>query len=219
MTWSRILLQIEGDIVRLALFAQAQNPNNNGDPPPEFVIALLVFVGVVLLVWLVVAICFLISLSKALARCHPRNRTMEPGMVWLNLIPLFNLVWQFITVNRVAESLDNEFYDRGWDQRGEDYGRSIGTTSCVLNLLGCIPYCGMLFGIGALVCFIIYWVRIAGFSSQLASRPDDKYEDEYDDEGDERNRGRRGDNRDAATTTQRRDEYDDGLEDRPWERR
>jgi hypothetical protein len=32
---------------------------------------------------------------------------MEPGMVWLNLIPVLSLVWQFITVIRVAESLES----------------------------------------------------------------------------------------------------------------
>ena len=195
-----------------ALFAQAGNNQNNG-PPPELLIVLLVIVGGMLLVGLVIAIFFFLTLSKALTRCHPRNRTMEPGMVWLNFIPLFNIVWQFITVNRVAESLSNEFYERGWDRPGEDYGKSIGTTYCIMNVLGCIPYCGAIFAIIRLVCFIIYWVKIANYSGQLASRT-------------------------TITTTGTtlattiatiegssrlargppRDETDDGYEDRPWER-
>jgi hypothetical protein len=190
----------------LAIFAQAWNNPNNG-PPAEFWIAFLVVIGVFLVVAFVIAIFFLLTLSKALSRCHHRNRTMEPGMVWLNLIPLFNLVWQFITVNRVAESLSNEFYDRGWDRKGEDYGRSVGTTYCIMNLLGWIPYCGALFGIVGLVCFIIYWVKIANYSSQLVTHHDD-YDDRSDDRGDYEDEDRRS----------RRDR---GFEDeeRPWDRR
>ena len=69
---------------------------------------------------LAITILFLLTLSKALRRCAPENRTMEPGMVWLYLIPIFNLYWQFVTVNRVSESLKNEFYARGIDRRALD---------------------------------------------------------------------------------------------------
>ena len=195
----------------LALFAQAGINQNNG-PPPEFLIVVLVIVGGMLLVGLVIAVFFFLTLSKALTRCHPRNRTMEPGMVWLNFIPLFNIVWQFITVNRVAESLSNEFYERGWDRPGEDYGKSIGTTYCIMNVLGCIPYCGAIFAIIGLVCFIIYWVKIANYSGQLASRYDD-----YDDRDHDLDEDR--DDRRDSREPRRRDETDDGYEDRPWERR
>jgi hypothetical protein len=191
-----------------ALFAQGLNNQNNG-PPPEFWIVFLVVLGGILVVALVIAIFFFLTLSKALSRCHPRNRTMEPGMVWLNFIPLFNIVWQFITVNRVSESLSNEFYDRGWDRQGEDYGKGVGMTYCIMNLLGWIPYCGMLFGIVGLVCLIIYWVKIANYSGQLVAHRDD-----YDDRDDDRY-----DDRDDSRGPRRRDETDDGYEDRPWERR
>lgn len=194
------------------LFAQVQN-NANDEIPPE---ALAVFIGimaVILVVALVIAIFFLLTLSKALSRCSPRNRTMEPGQVWLNLIPLFNIVWQFVTVNRVSESLSNEFYARGWDRRGgEDYGKSVGTTYCVMNVISLIPYCGGLFGLIGLVCFIIYWVKVAGFSAKLAGRAG-AYDDDYDDRDDrDDDRPRRGRDRDD-----RDDDYDDRPQ-RPWDR-
>ena len=108
----------------------------------------LVVLAGMLLVFLVVFIFFFLTLSKALSRCHWRNRTMEPGQVWLNFIPLFHLVWQFITVNRVADSLRNEFYDRGWHRRDEDYGRGLGIAACALWIVAGLPYIGLLFGIG-----------------------------------------------------------------------
>ena len=192
--------------------------------------------------WLLVAICFLLTLQKALNRCHPDNRAMSPGQVWLNLIPCLNLVWSFLTVTRVADSLDREFRDRRLRTEG-DYGRGIGITACVLNLVGGIPYIGVLFALGGLVCFIIYWVKIAGYSKQLADdegydrdddyddRPrkrsvrDDRYEDdEYEEDDRPRRRSVRDDDEedDQPRSRRRDDEYDDeddADDDRPRRRR
>ncbi len=205
----------------LALLAQAAANNNDLDdlPPEVLAVVLAIFCGMCL-VLLVVYIFFFLTLSKALSRCHWRNRTMEPVQVWLNFIPLFHLVWMFITANRVADSLRNEFHDRGWHRRDEDYGRGLGIAACALWIAGGIPYIGLLFGIGWLVCFIIYWVKIATFSEQLASHAgyDDDYEDEYEDDADEEPRGER-DRREERREEPRRGEHDDGYEDRPWERR
>jgi hypothetical protein len=153
------------------LLAQVNNRRaGNDDIPPEVAI-IAVVVGLVLIaIGLAVTIFFLLTLSKTLGRCRPTNRTMEPGMVWLNLVPCLSIAWQFVTVIRVAESLDNEFYDRGIGRRGDDYGKGLGITACVLNLLGVIPYLGLLFSLGGLVCGIIYWVKIAGYNTQMATR-------------------------------------------------
>ena len=209
----------------LALLAQAAANNNNDDfenLPPEMLAFLIAFVCGFLLVFLVVFIFFFLTLSKALSRCHWRNRTMEPGQVWLNFIPLFYLVWMFITANRVADSLRNEFYDRGWHRRDEDYGRGLGIAACALWIVGGLPYIGLLFGIGWLVCFIIYWVKIATFSGQLAPRAGyDDFEDEVEDDADRERRGRPDEREERAEEPRekRGSEYDDGYEDRPWERR
>ncbi|WP_171468859.1 hypothetical protein [Frigoriglobus tundricola] len=129
-------------------------------------------------------------------------------MVWLNLIPLFNLVWQFITVIRVAESLKQEFRSRGWSRRGVDYGYGVGIAACALGFGGWIPVIGPLLSLGSLICGIVYWVKIAGFSGRLA-RGAYYYDDDEDDEDDEDGRPRR-----------RRDEDDeDDDDDRPRRRR
>jgi hypothetical protein len=180
-----------------ALFAQPIG-RGGGDDAVMMVLAI-VFCGFAV-VFLVLGILFLMTLSRALNRCHPDTRTMEPGMVWLNLIPCFNIVWQFITVIRVSESLDREFYERRLDRRGDDYGKNIGMASCILRLLGGIPYIGALFGLAGLVCGIIYWVKIAGYSRQLAE-DDSAYQPEDRDEDEDRPRRKK----------QERDEYDDGY--------
>jgi uncharacterized membrane protein YhaH (DUF805 family) len=148
------------------------NPNDD-----VFLVVILIFVGVFVLIALAIQIFFLLTLSRLLQRVHPRNRLMEPGQVWLNLIPCFNLVWRFITVNRIHESLRSEFYDLREEERGEDYGKQIGTAWLILELCGFIPYIGTLFSIAGLVCFILYWVKMHGYSQKLKMLGADEIEE------------------------------------------
>jgi hypothetical protein len=111
----------------------------------------------------------------------------------------------FITVNRIAESLDNEFYQRRL-KGGGDFGKGVGTAYCVLVLTSMIPYLGSLLAIGALVCWIIYWVKIAGFSKRLADDSSRHYDDDdYNFTDDSDNPLPRRD----------RDDYDDERGERP----
>jgi hypothetical protein len=191
------------------LLAQIKNDDD------QVLIVLLVVIGVILLVSLIVGIFFLLTLHRALARCAPHNRRMEPGMVWLNLVPLLSLVWMFITVSRVAETLRNEFRDRGWHRRDDDYGNGVGMAACGLNIASIIPYIGGCLGLAALVCFIIYWVKIAGYSGRLATRHYSEYEDHrYDDRDDDYE-----DYDDRPRRRERdRDRDDRDEDDRPWDR-
>lgn len=152
---------------------------------------------------------------------------MEPGQVWLNFIPCFNIVWTFITVIRVEESLQNEFADRG-HRRQPNYGKNMGLASLILNLLGAIPYIGAIFGLLSLIFFIIYWVKIAGYSKELAegaSFRNERYEDDDYDDRDDRRRGRRDDYDDDEPRDPppprggHYDEQKDDLDDKPWRRK
>ena len=112
-------------------------------------------------------IFYLLTLQKTLSRCAPENRAMAPGMVWLMLIPLVNLVWHFFVVLNVAKSLGAEFQKRGIAEE-PDPGKKIGLIMCILGCCGIIPLLGILCSLGALVCWILYWIKIAGFSKKLA---------------------------------------------------
>jgi hypothetical protein len=147
----------------LVLFAQ---PKPKG-PPPEVVggvmIVWLAFmcVGVVFAcIALTLAIMHLIAEYKTLSVIKPRNRTMEPGMIFLIFIPLFGIIWQIFVVLRLAESLRNEFEDRGWDTEGESFGYGMGLTMAILNIAGCGPL-GLIF-------LIIHWRQLSGYYTRLA---------------------------------------------------
>jgi heme/copper-type cytochrome/quinol oxidase subunit 2 len=162
-------------------------------------VMMLVCFGLVLVFALIIAFFFLRTLSRALEHCHPDTRTMNPGQVWLNFIPCFNVVWQFVTVIRVGDSLKLEFADRRMDEGG-DYGKTLGLAWLILSMVGGVVQnlpeviapndqnvaligmgLGGVMSITQLVLFVLYWVRIAGYSRQLA---DDEYQDRRDDDDD-----------------------------------
>jgi hypothetical protein len=121
--------------------------------------------------FLIPAIFYMLTLQNALAKCPPGSRTMEPGMVWLLLIPFFHLVWQFFVVMALGNSLGNEFRRRGIPCPDPLPGQSIGMAMCICGCFGIIPIINFLALPAAFVLWIVYWVKIAEFSRALDFPP------------------------------------------------
>lgn len=133
---------------------------------------MLIVVGAVALALAVVfaiSAALLAALARALRAVSPPNRRMDPGQVWLNFVPIFNMVWATVTVERVAESLRNEFRERGLDTPEEDYGRRLGVLTLVLLASGCLFYPIIICYPIALVRLIQYWRQIERCSARLRS--------------------------------------------------
>ena len=142
------------------------------------IILLLVFIGI--------AVLFLLTQQNALKAVRRENRSMQPGLVWLQLIPVVGQIWQFIVVLRIATSIRKEIK---FVQGDSLFGASdlsvaeklshrgtlaIGIAYCTLTLVGVFfnlfmtagqespltPLVGLIFLTG-IVCWIIYWVRLA----------------------------------------------------------
>ena len=145
------------------------------DPYQVFLalVCLLIIVGPLVLV----GFLFLSTMARAASKVSPENRRLEPSQVWLNLIPMFNLVWCSISVDRLAESLRNEYVSRGLDQPQNSYGRSSGLTCLVLTVIGfflllaatsdftLLP--GFVMSLLAGLFGIVYWVQLTGYARGL----------------------------------------------------
>lgn len=116
---------------------------------------------------LVVYIFYLITLSRTLELCHPQTRKMNPGEVWLVFIPLFGLVWHFIVIGRVADSLSAEFRNRNLPVEEERPGYQTGLWALILMLCGIIPFVGVLAVLTGFVMLIMYWNRIRDYKNRL----------------------------------------------------
>jgi hypothetical protein len=125
--------------------------------------------ALILIVWftLLALIVYLVALQDALKKCAPTSRTMKPGKVWLWLIPVFGLVWQFIVVVNIAKSLRNEFARLGIPCRESTPGQAVGLLFCLCNCCTLIPLIGRLAALVGFVLWIAYWIRIANYSRLL----------------------------------------------------
>ena len=163
------------------------NQPGQADPDPATALAVIAFYGVLIAVGIVIQVFFLLTLSRCLKQVSPRNRQMEPGQVWFNLIPCFNLVWMILTILKVSDSLRDEYEDRR--MRGDgDFGKTTGIIFYVSNF-----FCGIV----ALIFFIMYWVKIAGYARELAETGRrSRRGGDFDDGDDDRPRRRRPDGED-----------------------
>jgi hypothetical protein len=115
-----------------------------------------------------VFICYLVfTLYKAVPA---QFRQMDPGLVWLMLIPLFNLVWNFFVFPKLSESYERALQAQGNSSAGNcNAGLALAlpiTWACVL-----VPCIGMVAGLAALVILIIYLVKMFDLKTRLASGP------------------------------------------------
>jgi hypothetical protein len=129
---------------------------------------------------LVLTIIFLLTQSRTLELIRPENRRMSPGQVWLQLIPLFGLFYQFSVIARISDSIRNEFNSPTGDSLfAEDTipsnhrpTYSMGISYATLFCISIIPF-PLLKGLAALaglIFWVVYWVQLAGYKKRLKER-------------------------------------------------
>jgi hypothetical protein len=125
---------------------------------------------VVFVIALVAYVLFLLNLMRLLEAVQPQNRAMSPGLVWLSLIPVFNLGWMIYTVLKIKDSVRNENASRWGSSGNERNTHTIGLVYAILAAVAFVLSFGRyassafsaLGGLVSLVVFIlwiIYWVR------------------------------------------------------------
>ena len=147
---------------------------------------------ILLLAFIVPAILFVLTQQKTLQTIQLLNRLMDPGMVWLQCIPLFGLIWQFVVVRRISDSIVKEF--ASWDDNSvlglssveiaDELGKrptyGIGIAYCIFITTGLpvrffidSPFMlagMMIWNLAGIVCWIIYWVKLAQYRRRLSRK-------------------------------------------------
>jgi hypothetical protein len=148
-----------------------------------------------LLLFIVPAIFFLRTEFNTLKLIRPENRAMQPGWVWLQLIPLAGQVWQFVVVAKISSSISNQ-----WQTEDEDSILGInaeavaatgtgkptlvnGIIYCTLNAVAILcnltlraapnSTLAMIVGVIALVSmasWVLYWINLASWKRRLKNR-------------------------------------------------
>ena len=121
---------------------------------------------------LIPTILYFITLQKALEAVSPQNRMMPPGQVWLSLIPLFNFVWMFFVVNKIADSFRLECYRLNIPTKELKPSFGIGNAKNILHLGTIIPFLGALASLGFIVCWILHWIKVNQIKNLIIANRD-----------------------------------------------
>jgi heme/copper-type cytochrome/quinol oxidase subunit 2 len=148
-------------------------------PDPGLLIFMAAISLLVISIATTIAILFLLNLSKTLKEVSPHLRQMKPGQVWLYLIPLFGIVWIFIMVARIADSVAAEYHNRQIPCPEKRPGYGVGLAMAILGVCSILRNAGkigeitLLYQIGLLltvayiIVLIIYWIKMAGYKNEL----------------------------------------------------
>jgi hypothetical protein len=143
------------------------NPINYNDMktigPLEILLILLIFVP---------GILYLRTLSNVLKKCSTQNRKLPPSQVWLLLVPLFNLVWQFFVMPKVSDTLRTEYRERNIKFKG-DMGETVGLFFCIsicIHILATASGTAFMI-IPTIILWIMHWVKISELSRVLSRNP------------------------------------------------
>lgn len=116
---------------------------------------------------IVVYIFYLLTLSRILELCHPQTRTMNPGEVWMVFIPIFGMVWHFIMIGRIADTLAIEYRNRNLQLDEARPGYQTGITAQILMLCGIVPVLGLLAVLAGCIMLIVYWNKMKAYRDTL----------------------------------------------------
>jgi peptidyl-prolyl cis-trans isomerase D len=140
----------------------------------------------------VIWILYIRSLQRALKKCSGVSRAISPEAVWLLLVPVFSAFWHFFVVSRLATSLGSELASRNLPSASLKPGKRVGIAMCLLPIVAviifAIPWLSLPFpsfsvtgrvalslkaiwlasAIAGLICWIGYWVMVAGYTKALA---------------------------------------------------
>jgi hypothetical protein len=126
---------------------------------------ILIVIGVL---FLIPYVFFLLTLQNTLNAISYENRKMPPANVWLMFIPLFNMVWQFIMVNNIADSIKAECERLCIPVTENRPTSGIGLAWNISSVCFFVPFAPL----GSLVLWIIYWVKINEYKNLIIANKD-----------------------------------------------
>lgn len=117
---------------------------------------------------------FLVTLYRTTEQISIQSRRLAPAQVLLLLIPLFNLIWMFVVINKLANSIRQECDRLNISYSQPTPTKDIGNIYALLAIASLMPVIGFFFGLGALICWIIYWTQVARYRKLFIQNKDNE---------------------------------------------
>src|SRR6056297_120920 len=137
----------------------------NSDPDAIGIALALLIYGFAFLIGIGISALISYFLYRAAAALPENQRLVSPGMAFLLMIPLFNLIWVFIYTSNLSKSYQNVFSQQmdGTDDCGEKLGMWWG----ICGLLSFVPCVNFFSGIAGLIVMIMYLIKVSECRSRF----------------------------------------------------
>ena len=127
------------------------------------------------------AVC--LFLSSCFKRIPEEHRKLRPGLIWLLMIPCFNIVWNFFVYPALSESYTAAFESQGSNPHG-DCGRTLALVYCILvavatalSVIPCMSIMSCIISPAALIIWILVLVKAGSLKSQISDTRVEAYRD------------------------------------------
>jgi len=151
----------------LTILAQQQQ-----QPSADEIAAIMATFFIVLMFFLLITLGINILICVLLYMCQSRipqeHRSLEPGLIFLLLIPLFNVIWNYFVFQRIPDSFRRFFAAHGVTDVG-DCGRGVGLWFAICVTASIIPCVNYLAGPAALVLLIIFLIKAFELKARVQS--------------------------------------------------
>ena len=104
----------------------------------ELLVVLLIGTWPCSLMLLIFVVCYIACLHRTLQMVKAHNRAFPPFLVWLLLVPVFNIALYVYVVLTMSRTLGAEFQERGLRSQAPSVGRGIGLLVLLLDCLAVI---------------------------------------------------------------------------------
>ena len=135
---------------------------------------------ILFLAYVIPAIFFLLTQQRILELIHPLNRKIPPAQVWLQLIPVFNLIWQFYVIVKISDSIRHELNiplgDSIFSYAVFQNDRPAYNSGILYAFLFCLNFVHLPSLLNAVVSLItigiwvFYWVELSRYKKKLKHR-------------------------------------------------
>lgn len=113
----------------------------------------------IVLLMLLPSVLYLLNLQRAMEAVDAELRPMAPGLVWLLLIPLVNIVWMFFVVKHLKTGY-TRMSMAGRLTAASDGAYGIGLALAICMAASLVPFLGML-ALPTLILWIVHWVQVS----------------------------------------------------------
>jgi len=120
-----------------------------------------------LLLYIIPLVLFLLTLQNTLKIISPENRKISAGNVWFMLIPFLGIIWQFVVVQKIAESIKAECKMLNIYVKEKMPTYAFGLSYCLSYILFFIPVTKTIGALVLLITWSIYWIKVYQYKKIL----------------------------------------------------